>query len=102
MAVNPIEFGENLRPSTVTVIKKINEMIPVLNSLDPGDISQIEQDVNTLKGQMSTANSNISTLQTQMGTANTNINNLQSTTTSLTSDMGDVKTTLYTPLSESE
>lgn len=102
MAVNPIEFGENLRPSTVTVIKKINEIIPVLNSLDPGDISQIQQDVTTLKGQMSTATSNISTLQTQMGTANSNINNLQSTTGSLTSDMADVKTTLYTPLSDSE
>lgn len=98
MAITPIEFGKNLRPSTVDVMNKLNEVITAVNGLDPSDIQQIESDVSTLKTQMSTANSNITALQ---GTTQTNTQNISTLTTAVgenTNDINDVKTTLYTPL----
>ena len=88
MAITPIEFGKNLRPSTVDALNKINEMITALNQLQPSEIDQLQSDVSTLKSQMSTANENISTLQSGV-TANTE-------------DINNIKTTLYTPLESTE
>lgn len=95
MAITPIEFGKNLRPSTVDAMNKINEIIAQVNELDPGNISQLTSDVSTLKTQMSTANSNISTLQT-------NYSSMNGTLTETQQDVDDIKVTLYTPLSTSE
>lgn len=95
MAIEPIAFGKNLRPSTVDVMNKLNEVIASVNQLDPSNIDQIERDVSTLKTQMSTAQGNITTLQSQVSTANGNIS-------TLTSDVDDIKITLYTPLSSTE
>ena len=88
MAINPIEFGKNLRPSTVDALNKINEIITAVNQLQPSEIEQLQTDVSTLQSQMSTANGNISTLQ--------------SSVSDNTGDINDIKTTLYTPLESSE
>ena len=102
MAITPIEFGKNLRPSTVDALNKINEVITAVNQLQPSEINQIQEDVSTLKMQMSTANGNISTLQGQMSTANGNISTLQSGVSTNTEDISNIKTTLYTPLESGE
>ena len=38
MAITPIEFGKNLRPSTVDALNKINEPITAVNQLQPSEI----------------------------------------------------------------
>lgn len=88
MTITPIEFGKNLRPSTVDALNKINEVITTLNQLQPSKIDKLQSDVSTLQTQMSTANENISTLQSGV-TANTE-------------DITNIKTTLYTPLESKE
>ena len=88
MTITPIEFGKNLRPSTVDALNKINEVIAAVNQLQPSEIDQLQSDVSTLQTQMSTANGNISTLQSGV-TANTK-------------DITNIKTTLYTPLESEE
>jgi hypothetical protein len=45
--IQPIAFGSNLRPSTVTNIKKINEIIAVVNTQE-SDISDIKKSLQTL------------------------------------------------------
>lgn len=102
MAIEPIAFGKNLRPSTVDSINKINELVTAINQLQPSEIDQLKSDVSTLQGQMSTANGNISSLQSEMSTANGNISTLQTSVTDNTDDINDIKTTLYTPLTSSE
>ena len=102
MTITPIEFGKNLRPSTVDALNKINEIITSVNQLQPSEIDKLQQDVTTLQGQMSTANGNISTLQGQMSTANGNISTLQTSVTNNTDDINDIKATLYTPIESTE
>ena len=102
MAITPIEFGKNLRPSTVDALNKINEIITVVNELQPSEIDELQQNVTALQEQMSTANGNISTLQGQMSTANGNISTLQTSVTNNTDDINDIKVTLYTPLKSTE
>ena len=101
-AIKPIEFGKNLRPSTVDALNKINEIIAVVNGLNPGDISQLLSDVSSLKSQMTTAKGNITLLQSSVSTAETNIEALTSSVNSNTSDLDDVKLTLYSPLKSNE
>lgn len=95
MAITPISFGKNLRPSTVDALNKINELVTAVNALDPESIETLEQTVST-QGQ------NISTLQTQMSTANSNISSLQSKQQEHTTDIDNIKVTLYTPLESTE
>lgn len=91
-AINPIEFGKNLRPSTVEAIKKINEVITALNKLDPSKID-------TLQSQVGNLQSSVTQLTSDVTTAKGNITKLQSTTESHTTDIDKIKVTLYTPLS---
>lgn len=102
MAIAPIEFGKNLRPSTVDVMNKVNEIITTVNNLDPSDIQQIESDVASLKTQISTANGNITALQETTNTNTQNISTLTTTVSENTGDINDIKTTLYTPLEADE
>lgn len=102
MTITPIEFGKNLRPSTVDALNKINEVIAAVNQLQPSEIDRIQEDVSTLKKQMSTANGNISTMQGQISTANGNITTLQNGVSNNTEDISNIKTTLYTPLKSGE
>lgn len=95
MAIAPIAFGKNLRPSTVDALNKINELVTAVNALDPESIETLEQTV-------SKQGESISTLQTQMSTANSSIENLQSTQQEHTSDIDNIKVTLYTPLESTE
>ena len=102
MAITPIEFGKNLRPSTVDALNKINEVITTVNQLQPSEIDQLQEDVSTLQSQMSTATGNLSTLRSQMSAANENISTLQTGVTANTNDITDIKTTLYSPLESGE
>lgn len=95
MAIDPIQFGKNLRPATVEALNKINELITAVNALDPESISTLEQTVST-QGQ------SISTLQTQMSNANSSIETLQSTQKTHSSDIDNIKVTLFTPLESTE
>lgn len=102
MAITPIEFGKNLRPSTVDALNKINEIVTIVNKLNPSDISQLTTDVSTLKSQMSTAQGDISKAQNDISTANNDIAALEGTVNGHTSDLNNIKTTLYTPLQSDE
>lgn len=95
VAIEELKFGSNLRPSTVSSMNKINEIIGVVNSLSGTDLSSLQADVGTLK-------TNVSTLQSQMSTANTNITLIQSTNTTQQTDIDKIKVTLYTPLSSDD
>ena len=95
MAIEELAFGSNLRPSTVSAMNKINEIIGVVNSLGGTEFTNLQSDVSTLK-------TNVSTLQSQMSTANTNITSIQSTNTTQQTDIDKIKVTLYTPLASDD
>lgn len=91
MPIATLEFGKTLRPSTVELIKKMNETIAAVNALNPAALEQLTQDVATLK----TTTSGLTTKVT----ANTqSISTLTQTQTSHTQDIDKMKVTLYTPL----
>lgn len=95
MTISLIEFGQNLRPTTVSVVKKINEVIGAVNALNPNSISQLTKDVASLKSSTAATANKV--------TANeTSINKLQTTQAQHTADIDKVKITLYTPLAETE
>lgn len=91
MAIAALEFGKNLRPSTVELINKMNETIQAVNALNPTAMEQLTQDIATLK----TATSD---LTTKVTTNTNNITALTQTQTSHTQDIDKMKVTLYTPL----
>lgn len=95
MAITPIEFGSNLRPSVVTNIKKINELVAGLNEVDPDSMDGLKADVATLKTNMTQAQADILANKTS-------INEMSTTLASALQDISKIKTTLYTPLEESE
>lgn len=95
MAISEIDFGKNLRPSTVEAINKINEIIATVNELDPDNISEIQSNVSTLQTQMSTA-------QTQISSLTENVSTATATIESHTTDIDNIKVTLYTPLDSEE
>lgn len=89
--IKTIEFGKNLRPSTVEAINKINELVTAINLLDPTEIDTLQTDVRNLQ-------TTVGTHTSQINTANTNISSLKTTTAKHTTDIDKVKVTLYTPL----
>lgn len=91
MAIAALEFGKTLRPSTVELIKKMNETIAAVNALNPAAVEQLTQDVATLK-------TTTSGLTTKVTTNTNNITALTQTQTSHTQDIDKMKVTLYTPL----
>lgn len=92
MAVTPIEFGKNLRPSTVEAIKKINELVTAVNAVNVDAINQMQTDVNNIKNTVKEHTSSI-------GANTTDIGEIKKTQTSHTQDIDKIKVTLYTPLS---
>lgn len=94
-SIDPILFGKELRPSTVSAMSKINELVKAVNDLDPASIASLKTDVATIKG-------NVTTLQSQMVTANSNISENANGIADLDTDMQKIKVTLYTPLSNNE
>lgn len=95
MAIAQIEFGKNLRPTTVELVKKVNETITAINSLDPSLVEQLITDVNTLKQSTAATDKKV-----QANT--TNITSLQATQQEHTTDIDKMKVTLYTPLAEAD
>lgn len=94
-AIKTIEFGKNLRPSTVEAIKKINELVQAINLLDPTEIDTLQANVKNLK-------STVETHTSQITTANSSISDLKKTTSGHTTDIDKIKVTLYTPLTADE
>lgn len=90
-----IEFGKSLRPTTVESVNKINELIAVVNKLDPNAITSLETKVSDLK---STVDSHTAQIQT----ANSDINDLNTATDKHNTDIEKIKVTLYTPLATDE
>lgn len=93
--IEPVNFGANLRPSTVALIKKVNELVTAVNDVDPSSIGSLKESVNALS-------TNVTTLQGQMVTANSNISQNTKDIAGIKTDMDKVKVTLYTPLTETE
>lgn len=95
MAIKPIEFGKNLRPSTVEAIKKINELVTSLNNIDASAISKLVTDVKNLQttvaSHTTSINSNAKTIDT-----------VKKTQEAHTTDIDKIKVTLYTPLSSED
>lgn len=95
MAISQLEFGKNLRPSTVEAMNKINELVTAVNDLDGAEIESIKSDISTLKSKADTMNTRITNNATDI-TAVKQINETQQT------DIDAIKVTLYTPLSSTE
>lgn len=95
MPIEEIKFGKNLRPSTVDVMNKVNEIINSLNNSSGDEFEELSQRVDSLEqGQQNIA--------TQVMNLNNNYNDLEPRVTQNESDLTDVKITLYTPLSSDE
>lgn len=95
MAVTTIEFGKELRPTTVELVKKLNETITAVNALNPDSVAQLSQDVKTLKATASDLTSKV--------TKNSgDITALKQTQGSHTEDIDKMKVTLYTPLQSTD
>lgn len=95
MAVTQLEFGKTLRPTTVELVNKLNETITAVNALNPDAVTQLSQDVNTLKETASDLSSKV--------TKNTgDIAALTQTQESHTEDIDKMKVTLYTPLQSND
>lgn len=73
MAISHVEFGEALRPSVISSMKKLNKVIELLNSVD-ASVTEALTDIATLK-------SNVTELQ---------------------NDMNNCKVALFTPLDKEE
>lgn len=101
-SIHPIEFGKNLRPSTVDALNKINEIITVVNELNPDNIEQLTADVAALTIDVERLESSVSQLTSSVGTNASNIAALTSATNANTEDVEAIKLTLYTPLEEGE
>ncbi len=93
--IQPLQFGKNLRPSTVDSMNKINEIVTAVNQLNPTEIDTLQSKVSTLESKTTQLESTV----TQNGS---DIDTLQAETASLTTDMEKVKVTLYTPLSTND
>lgn len=95
MTVTKLEFGKALRPTTVELVKKLNETITAVNALNPNVVTQLSQEVNTLKATASNLSSKV--------TKNTgDIATLTQTQESHTEDIDKMKVTLYTPLQSTD
>lgn len=93
--IQPLQFGKNLRPSTVDAMNKINEIVTAVNQLNPTEIDTLQSKVSVLETKTSQLESTV--------TQNSNdISTLQTDVTSLNDDMDKVKITLYTPLSTND
>lgn len=95
MPITELEFGKNLRPSTVELINKMNETIAAVNALNPAAVEQLTQDVAVLK-------TTTSGLTTKVTTNTNSIATLTQTQTSHTQDIDKMKVTLYTPLASTD
>lgn len=95
MAIQSIDFGKNLRPSTVEAIKKINELVTAVNAIGVESIGQIQTDVTNLKATVQSQTNDISKLKTETAS-------LKNTTGAHTTDIDKIKVTLYTPLTSSD
>ena len=95
MTVTQLEFGKTLRPTTVELVNKLNETITAVNALNPDVVTQLSQEVNTLKTTASDLSSKV--------TKNTgDIAKLTQTQESNTEDIDKMKVTLYTPLQSTD
>lgn len=95
MAVTQLKFGKTLRPTTVELVNKLNETITAVNALNPDAVTQLSQDVDTLKTTASDLSSKV--------TKNTgDIAALTQTQESHTEDIDKMKVTLYTPLQSTD
>lgn len=95
MTISLIEFGQNLRPTTVSVVKKVNEVIGAVNALNPNSISQLTKDVESLKTSAAATDRKVAANEASIKT-------LQNTQAQHTTDIDKIKVTLYTPLAETD
>ena len=91
-AVTTLEFGSNLRPSVVSLIKKLNEIVTAVNALEAADNTS---DIKALQ-------TRCTNLETQATTLSGNITTITNTNTTQQTDIDNIKTTLYTPLAANE
>lgn len=78
MNIAQIQFGKNLRPTTVDLVKKVNEIITAVNDLNTSEIEQLITDVDN------------------------NLKQLKNKVETNTTDISKMKVTLYTPLAEED
>lgn len=90
--IDPIAFGKELRPSTVDVMNKLNEVITTVNDMGATDY----------QGEIDKINSSLTTLTGRVDTNTTDISSIKTTNETQQSDIDDIKITLYTPLAQDE
>ena len=95
MAIESIAFGANLRPSTVSLIKKMNEVINFVNRLDPAEIETLQTQIQTLTTKTDATDTRVSTIANR-------VSDVETANTSQQTDIDAIKVTLYTPLTDSE
>ena len=95
MKISPLDFGKNLRPSTVDAMNKINELVTAVNDLDGSEIETIKSNIEAL--QTKVAND-----ETRITTNANDIIAIKEVNTSQQSDLDAIKVTLYTPITSDE
>ena len=90
--IEPIAFGKQLRPSTVDVMNKLNEVITTVNGMSSTDY----------QGEIDAINAKLTTLTGRVDTNTTDITGIKTTNEAQQSDIDDIKVTLYTPLEQDE
>lgn len=89
--IDKLLFGKNLRPSTVEVMNKTNEIIEALNASDLSEIDDIKEQLQQL-------NISLNNLSEQIA----NLQSLEPRIQANETDLEKVKITLYTPLESTE
>lgn len=95
MAIDKLQFGKNLRPSTVDVMNKVNEIIDTIDDIGGDQFEQLSQKVQSLETTSNNHTAQITQIQADAA-------NLEKRVATNETDLENVKITLYTPLSSTE
>lgn len=91
MPISKLTKDKVVRPSLIDSIDKINEMIDVVNEVDPG--ADIGDRVTALETQTSD-------LATRLNNVSAELASIMTTLSAQQTDITNIKATLYTPLSQ--
>lgn len=98
MAISKIEYGKALRPSTVELMAKIDEVIDAVNAGGGSVPPEITEAITNLQAAVTTLQNDLGTAQGNITNMGNSINELETVQASHTTDLTKINNSLYTPL----